>query len=191
MSENSLGYLDVGLTDEVDVWDGSVSYVNPGEYIVEVVQVDGGQSNAGGRKMVLHYEVKEAIGDLAKENADQVGRTIIQSQSLNTSDPKSGKVIASRLKSIVTALGVELDKRGGFNADDLIGAQMACEVISDTYTKTDPVTQEKIEKATIKVIRERHLDDLDGTGDETEEKAEEKPRRRSRRGRRTNSRAEA
>lgn len=189
MSENSLGYLDLGLTDDVEVWDGSISYVNPGEYVVEVVQVDGGQSNAGGRKMVLHYEVKEAIGDRAEENADQVGRTIIQSQSLNTSDPKSGKVIASRLKSVITALGVELDKRGGFNADDLIGAQMVCEVISDTYTKTDPVTQEKIERATIKVIRERHLDTLDG-GD-AEEKEEEKPRRRSRRGRRTNSRAEA
>jgi hypothetical protein len=188
MSENSLGYLDLGLTDDVEVWDGSVSYVNPGEYIVEVVQVDGGQSNAGGRKAVLHYEVKEAIGDLAEENKDQVGRTIIQSQSLDTSNPKSGKVVASRLKSIVTALGVELDKRGGFNADDLIGAQMACEVIADTYTKTDPVTQEKIERATIKVIRERHLDAIDG--DEVEEKEEKKPRRRTRT-RRTNSRAEA
>ena len=150
---------------------------------------------AGNRKMVLTYEIKEALGDRGEENGDQVGRTIVQSQSLDTSKD----AVAGRLKSLFTALVGKMDKRGGIEADKLIGAQMVCEVISDTYTKIDPVTQEKIEKSTIKVVRERHLDTLDAGddgkggkgGDDDKDEKDDAPKRgaRGRRSRSSNARS--
>jgi len=197
-TENALGYLDLGLGDDVEPWDGSTSFVKPGEYVVKVTKLEGGQSNAGNRKMVLTYEVIDAIGDRAEENQDQIGRTIVQSVSL--ASDKDG--VARRLKSLFNALVGGTDKRGGVDSKDLLGAEMACEVVAETYTKTDPVTQEKIEKPTIKIIRERHLsqvDDVEGDeGDEPDDDAKDAkadakpaPKRRATRGRRRNSQPEA
>lgn len=146
--QNGLTYIDVNL-NEVDAWDGAVSLVNPGEYLVRCTAVTTGQSQAGKPKLQLTYEVVEAFDEA---NAEMVGRTIIQSQSLDT----TSDAVKGRLKSLVLALVGELSERGGFNPEDFIGAEMECEVVAETYTKTNAITGEPEERNTIKIIRERH-----------------------------------
>jgi hypothetical protein len=161
-NENTLGYIDAGLTPDVAPWDGTTSYVRPGEYIVEVTTVKGGQSDSGGPKMVVDYKVVEAIGELSEENKDQVDQKVVQSYSLQVD--KSG--VKSRLQSVIKALLGGADERGGFDPNDLIGCQMACEIVENDYAKADPVTGEKMARKSIKMIRERHLDALDAPADE-------------------------
>lgn len=156
MSENrtsGLAYIDVNL-HEVDAWDGAISLVNPGEYILRCDDVKQGQSKSGKPKMVLTYTVVEALNE---ENEDMVGRTIIQSQSLDfTSDAVKGRV-----KSLILALCGEVSKRGGFSPDDFFDKEMLCEVVAQTYTEQNPITNEPIEKNTISIIRERPVSAAD------------------------------
>jgi hypothetical protein len=161
-NENTLGYIDAGLTDDVPAWDGTTSYVRPGEYIVEVTGVKGGQSNSGGPKMVVDYKVVEAIGELAEENKDQVDQKVVQSYSLKVDQ----KGVQGRLQSIVKALLGGADERGGFDPNDLVGCQMACEIAKNDYSKADPVTGEKTLHNSIKMQRERHLDLIDAPAEE-------------------------
>lgn len=174
----SIGYIDGNLND-VDPYDGGQSLVNPGEYHLKGTKVEGGTSQSGNSKMVVAWEILDAVGDLAEENADMVGRTMLQSYSLNLTND----TVRARLRSLTEALGIK-DERGGFDPNDIVDAEMVAEVIGQTYTKANAVTGQPEERATLKVIRERHLDDYFGEGNGTPEpEPEKKPARGRGRGR--------
>lgn len=175
MSEG-LGYIDVNL-NEVDAWDGSVSLVNPGEYIMKVMDIKRGQSKAGKPKLVLTYEVVESI---TEGNEDMIGRTVIQSQSLDF----SSDAVKGRVKSLVMALTGELSKRGGFDIDSLLEQEMLCEIVAETYSEMNPLTQEPVEKNTISIIRERPVSAAEVPETEPEPPPPEKTNGRGSRGRR-------
>ena len=148
-----LDYIDMGL-HEVDPWDGAAAKLAPGDYIMEVTEVRGDQSNAGKPKMVVNYKAVAAItadGNDDKEREDQVGITIPQSYSLDSS--KDG--VRRRLRSLTNGLGVELDERGGFNPNEMIGAQMIVEARMDSYEETNAMTGAKVQRESCKLIRER------------------------------------
>ncbi len=172
----SLGYIDVNL-NEVDAWDGAVSLVNPGEYVMRVTDVKKGQSKAGKPKLVLTYEVVES---LTEGNEEMIGRTVIQSQSLDF----SSDAVKGRVKSLVLALTGELSKRGGFDPDAFVDQEMLCEIVAETYSEMNPLTQEPIEKNTISIIRERPVSAADIPETEPEPPPPEKSNGRGNRGRR-------
>lgn len=174
-----IGYID-GKLNDVQPYDGGTSLVNPGEYHLKGTKVEGGTSQSGNSKMVITYEIVAAVGDLAQENTDMAGRNIIQSYSLNLTND----TVRARLRSLTEALDVK-DERGGFNAEDIVGAEMVAEVVAQTYTRANPVTAQPEERATLKVIRERHVDDYFGAAED--EPAP--PPSRGRRGRNAQPRA--
>lgn len=173
MGNNGLSYVDAGLND-VAAWDGTSSAVTPGLYHLRCTKVEGGTSNAGKAKMVLSFEIVEALGDRAEDNADMVGRTIVQSQSLDLSND----TVRSRLAAIVKALLGGPDSRGGFDPEAFIGAEMVAEVAAQEYTKVNALTQEPEKRTSIKIIGERHCDDFFGGA---EPEPEPKNNRRGRR----------
>jgi hypothetical protein len=171
-----IGYIDANLND-VEPYDGGTSLVNPGEYHLKATKIMGGTSQSGNSKMVVTYEILEAIGDLADENADMKGRTIVQSYSLNLTND----TVRARLRSLTEALGVK-DERGGFDPDGIVDAEMVAEVIAQTYTKSNPVTGQPEERQSLKLIRERNVDDY--FDDEPEaDKPEPEPKPKTTRGR--------
>jgi hypothetical protein len=177
MSDNKgLSYVDAGLND-VSAWDGATSTVNPGEYHLKCTKVEGGTSNAGKAKMVLTFEVVAPVGDRAEDNEDMVGRTIVQSQSLDLSND----TVRSRIRALVDAMLGGPDGRGGFEPEAFIEAEMVAEVVAQEYSKANPLTQEPEKRTSIKVIRERSLDDF--FGDAKEEPEEKKGRASNSRGR--------
>jgi hypothetical protein len=184
MSDNKgLGYVDARL-DEVEAWDGVASLVNPGEYIVEIEKVEGGTAQSGKPKMVLHEKIVEALDE---HNDDQTGRVLIQSQSLDLSND----TVRKRIKAIVTACGVAIDARGGFNAGDLVGRQMLVEVTRGSYTKTNAITGTPEERETASVVRERPVPPLEDEEPEAAPAPEEPKPATSARGRRRGSNAAA
>ena len=148
-----LDYIDMGL-HEVQPWDGAPTKLAPGDYIVEVTDVKGDQSAAGKPKMVVGYKTIAALdadGNDDADREDQVGTVIPQSYSLDSS--KDG--VRRRLRSVTGALGIELDERGGFNPNDMLGQQMLIEARMDSYTETNAMTGDKIQRESCKLIRER------------------------------------
>lgn len=160
MSKSGLGYVDANL-NEVDAWDGASAMVNPGEYHVRCTGVEGGNSQAGNPKMTLTYTILDAVGERAEENKDMVGRTIKQSQSLNLTND----TVKKRLKAILNALIGGPDERGGFEPEALIDAEMVIEVVAQSYSRPNPLTQEPEERTSIKVQRERSVEDYFGAAE--------------------------
>ncbi|KKK74902.1 hypothetical protein LCGC14_2879120, partial [marine sediment metagenome] len=153
MSDNNvaLEYIDLDLND-VEASDGSFETAHPGEYLFEVTAISGGQSNAGKPKMVITYKIIEAITD-SDECQAEIEKEVMQSYSL-AKDAKSD-FPRRRIKALVEALGVELDKRGGFDPNDMIGARMIGEVKIEQYDDTNPITKMTTQKTSQKIIRER------------------------------------
>lgn len=154
-----LDYIDMELND-VDKWDGSQTRVDPGHYVVRLDKIEGGQSKSGGPKMGVMFRVEEAIEN--PDNEKFVGEVIPQSYSLD----KTKDVARRRLKSIIEAAGVQLDKRGGFDPKDLINVQIIVEVQKQSYSEVNPLTQAKEQKESTKVLRERHIDELEAVREE-------------------------
>lgn len=153
METKGLSYVDAGLLD-VTPWDGASQTINPGEYHLRCTKVEGGLSAAGKAKMVMSYEVVEPVGDRAEDNADMVGRTIVQSVSLNLEND----TVRSRLAALVKALLGGPDARGGFDPNAFVGSEMIAEVAAQEYSKSNPLTQEPEVRTSIKIMRERSLD---------------------------------
>lgn len=146
---NALDYIDMNL-NEVDAWDGASSLIPAGNYELEIAKIEGGQSRAGNPKMVITYKVTEAHEE-AEENQAAVDRTVMQSYSLDASND----VTRRRIKALTLAAEVEIDTRGGFNPNDMIGARIFAEARLDTYTETNPTTQERVERNSLRIFRER------------------------------------
>lgn len=173
---NHLDYIDMGL-HEVQPWDGAPTKLAPGDYIVEVTDVKGDQSAAGKPKMVVSYKTIAALDAERNDDADredEVGTVIPQSYSLDSS--KDG--VRRRLRSLTNALGVELDERGGFNPNDMIGQRMLVEARMDSYTETNAMTGDKTQRESCKLIRERPAPE-----EAAEDPAPPPPASRKRRGR--------
>ena len=176
-----LEYIDMGL-HEVDPWDGTSSLLDPGEYVFRIDKIEGGQSNAGNPKMTVSLFVAEALDEA---NDKHVGVTVFQSYVLDRSKDFARK----RLKALTEAVGVAVDDRGGFDPNALIEGEFLAEVRRETYTVTDPVTQEKEERPSQRIFRERPVEAGNGateTAPEPPPPKEDKPKEtgRGRRGRR-------
>jgi len=144
MSEQMNDYIELGgmVTDQdAQAWDGSVNFPDPGEYLFEVVGCDKGQSRKGTPQVEITFEVAdgEATGKRMKGWYALTERAI------------------GRLCAVLNACGVRLDERGGFSTQAVIGARLIATVAENTYTVTDPVTQEPITKTNVKLMGEKAL----------------------------------
>jgi hypothetical protein len=155
-NQSGLGYIDAGLTDDITPWDGSFSSINPGDYVFEVTEIKGGQAQSSGNPtMVLSYVAIQALDPI---NDDQVDREVIQSYSLNLTK----KGTKRRLKSLLQALGVPIDNRGGFDPNKCIGARMVAEATLNSYKVENPTLGAEPEmRQNCKLIRERPMSWLD------------------------------
>lgn len=156
MSEEvGLDYIDLGLND-VDAADGGFTTLPPGDYVFEVEKIIGGQSKSGNPKMTAQLKVIEALDD-SEEHQKCVGEPAFHTFALVTDKEFPRR----RLKAFVQACGVEIDAKGGFNAPDLVEAQFAASVKHEDYEVTNPITGEVDTRLSMRIFRERHLDDLD------------------------------
>ena len=129
-----MGFIDglnLNAPDIGDAWDGESGFNPPaqGDYVFRVTEAEQSKSSKGNQMLVTTLEVVSAAEG---QETDQAGKTMKDWRTWHT---QGG---ARRLKSLVLASGIEPDKSGSFDTDDLVGREFVATVVVETRPVSNP-----------------------------------------------------
>lgn len=141
------GYIEIGgwVKDKdnlaAQAWDGEAGpRIPPGDYLVDITSA--AKTVSGTNKPQVEATFTVAEGE--HEGATLKGWYVLTERAIG------------RLINLLTACGLELDERGGFDVNALVGNRLNIKVIENTYESGEnPVTGEKVMKTNSKVMGER------------------------------------
>jgi uncharacterized protein DUF669 len=131
-------FVSAGL-DDVREWDGTTSFVDPGDYLVEVTGAEHTTASTGKPMLKIEYTIADGPSE---------GRKLFANYMLT-----SAKGSRARLKNFLTAANRLTN--GGYALSSLKGARLIVGVEGTTYPKENLETGEVETKEGRQVGRER------------------------------------
>lgn len=148
-----LDYIDLNLNDPaLTAWDGASSGyepIDPGEYMLEIIDASVQQSKKGNPTLVVQYKVISEGPMKDRETR----------QWLGLQNTAAGR---GRLKSLTDAAAVPRDDRGGFSAQALVGARIIATVAHEEGEQVDQ-DGNKVMKTYVRIMQERPVTTVPAT----------------------------